>query len=96
MADTPDLDGYLAHFRARVLQDALNEATGTYWTRRAHALEDARSRPGDHPGTRDPAWHAARNQRLTDAAQACRHRASLALLAPHIAADVWRALGEVA
>jgi hypothetical protein len=32
---TSGLDEYVEHFRARVLQDALNEATATYWLRRA-------------------------------------------------------------
>lgn len=30
-----DLSEYVEHFRARVLQDALAEATAAYWTRRA-------------------------------------------------------------
>ncbi len=30
-----DLNEYVEHFRARVLQDAFNEATAAYWTRRA-------------------------------------------------------------
>ena len=29
----------VAHFRARVLQDALNEATAAYWVRRAEDFE---------------------------------------------------------
>jgi|LULE01.1.fsa_nt_gb hypothetical protein len=31
----PDLDAYVEHFRTRVLQDALAEATASYWNRRA-------------------------------------------------------------
>jgi hypothetical protein len=34
-------DAYLQHFRARVLQDALTEATAEYWEYRAQQLEDA-------------------------------------------------------
>lgn len=30
-----ELSEYLEHFRARVLQDALNEATASHWRRRA-------------------------------------------------------------
>lgn len=30
-----DLDAYVEHFRYRVLQDALTEATAHYWRRRA-------------------------------------------------------------
>jgi hypothetical protein len=33
-----DLDDHLDHFRARVLQDALAEATADYWHRRADAF----------------------------------------------------------
>ena len=33
-----DLPEHLEHFRARVLQDALNEATAAYWQRRAEAF----------------------------------------------------------
>jgi hypothetical protein len=34
-----DLPGFVAHFRSRVLQDALTEATGAYWLRRAEAFD---------------------------------------------------------
>jgi hypothetical protein len=78
MADTPDLAAYLDHFRARVLQDALNEATGAYWNRRAQTFEDARSRPGDYAGEATPEAIAARGARLAGIAQACRARATLA------------------
>lgn len=53
-------DDELAHFRARVIQDAINEATASYWLRRAQQFEDARpdpartppgrSRPGEYNG----------------------------------------------
>lgn len=33
-----DLSGYIDHFRARVLQDALAEATADYWLRRGAAF----------------------------------------------------------
>jgi hypothetical protein len=33
-----DLDAHVEHFRYRVLQDALNEATSAYWLRRAKAF----------------------------------------------------------
>jgi hypothetical protein len=32
------LSSYIEHFRARVLQDALNEALPSYWNRRAEAF----------------------------------------------------------
>jgi len=33
-----DLAEHVAHFRARVLQDALNEATSSYWLSRAETF----------------------------------------------------------
>lgn len=34
-----DLAAYVEHFRARVLQDAINEALPTYWERRERDFE---------------------------------------------------------
>jgi len=34
-----DLAEYVAHFQARVVQDALTEATSAYWIRRARQFE---------------------------------------------------------
>jgi hypothetical protein len=34
-----DLEDYVANFRRRVLQDALNEATAAYWRQRAAQFE---------------------------------------------------------
>lgn len=34
-----DLSEHVEHFRLRVLQDALNEATSAYWLRRAATFE---------------------------------------------------------
>lgn len=36
---TTDLADYVEHFRQRVLQDALNEATSSYWLKRAEMFE---------------------------------------------------------
>lgn len=61
------------HFRARVLQDALTEATAVYWERRAVQLDQAAEpRPRDR-GPADP----ERQARLTEAAAACRRHAWL-------------------
>lgn len=38
---------YIEQFRARVLQDALNEATGTYWQQRADAFDAVGTPAGD-------------------------------------------------
>lgn len=86
-----DLAGYVEHFRARVLQDALNEATAAYWHRRADAFDQARSRPGDHPGRAAPADPAARDRELDTIARACRTRAALAQLQTAIDPDVYHA-----
>lgn len=91
-----DLTEYVAHFRERVLQDALNEATASYWTRRAETFEAARHRPGiDYPGRATLDELRARWCALTETAQACRARAQVSpldLIEPAVV-DV---LGEVA
>jgi hypothetical protein len=77
-----DLAAYVEHFRARVLQDALNEASAAYWQRRAKAYEDAaRPRPAEWLGFQTtPAERAARRQRMQDTAAACRSKAAVCLL----------------
>lgn len=52
------------HFRARVLQDALNEATIGYWLGRARDLAKALHQPGDHPGQRTPEQLREHNYRI--------------------------------
>ena len=66
---------YMEHFGRRVLLDALNEASATYWRRRAEALRAARHREGDYlPDGRLEAARAKWRQ-LTEAAAACDARA---------------------
>ena len=66
---------YMEHFGRRVLLDALNEASATYWRRRAEALRAARHREGDYlPDDRLEAARAKWRQ-LTEAAAACDARA---------------------
>lgn len=77
--DAEPLTAYVAHFRARVLQDALLEATEAYWLRRAAAFAGAASRPGDYPGQATPEQLAARDERTRGIAQACRNRAAVGL-----------------
>jgi hypothetical protein len=50
-----DLDAYVDHFRMRVLQDALNEATAAYWLKRAKTFESAA--PGGYVYTADVKRH---------------------------------------
>ena len=90
---------YVEHFRSRVLQDALTEASAVYWRRRAEHLEAARHRPGiDFPGRASTEELRARWVALTEAASACRARADVALIDDATAdvAAVLAELGEVA
>jgi hypothetical protein len=67
----------LDHFRARVLQDCLTEATARYWERRAQQFEDAAPRKGDRH------FHAPADELLDSyercmaTALACRRHAQL-------------------
>jgi hypothetical protein len=70
---TIDLD----HFRARIIQDALTEATAQYWIHRAHQFQQAAPRLDEFHGTatRDElneAW-----TRCHATAAACRAHADL-------------------
>lgn len=70
---------FLDQFCHRLLQDALTEATATYWRRRAAELEAAAHRPGvDWPGHATDAQLAAQRRRCLLTARACRQRAQLA------------------
>jgi len=63
---------------ARILQDAMTDATRSWWLRRAEQLEAARHRPGiDWPGRASEDDLRRRWRALTEAAQACRARAEL-------------------
>lgn len=64
----------------RAVEDALHEALPIYWRRRADMFEWARPRPGDWPGRASASDIAARDHRLADAAEACRHAAVVAEL----------------
>jgi hypothetical protein len=88
----------LDHFRARVLQDALTEATAQYWLRRAQQFEAAAPKPDDYRGQ-------ATDEQLTNAwvqcitaAVACRRHAELIRgdFREPISDEVWDVLGEVA
>lgn len=67
----------LEHFRARLLQDALTEATAAYWLRRAHQFIEAAPRPGDFHGRASRAQLAEAHRRCVGIALACRRRAQL-------------------
>jgi hypothetical protein len=85
------------HFRARVLQDCLTEATAGYWLRRGHQFQQAAPRKGDFHGR-------ASNDELMDAyercqaiALACRRRAQLIMdgRPEEISREVLDAIAEV-
>lgn len=71
---------HVTHFQHRVIQDALNEATATYWRRRAVTFDQAAPRCTDFTGNATPAQIQAQRDRAQQCAEACRHRADLALL----------------
>lgn len=70
---------HLEHFRFRVLQDAMVEATTIYWRRRAEQFRSALPRPEDHIG-RDvtPADRQRRRERILRLIEACDLRAQYA------------------
>lgn len=70
---------HVEHFRHRVVQDALADATAIYWCRRAAAFEDAAPRPGDFTGRASREQLDAARERCLGAAAACRARASVAI-----------------
>lgn len=91
------LHKHLEHFRARVLQDALNEASADYWLRRAEQYEDAaRPRPEAWVGfDTTPAERAERRQRMQDTAAAFRAKAAVCLLQDTSTGEVRAALAEM-
>lgn len=73
------LDVHLDHFVYRLMRDAMNEGTALYWQRRADQLDAARPRPGDYTGHATDEQIKATDQRLAEAAEACRARAATCL-----------------
>jgi hypothetical protein len=65
------------HFRARVLQDALTEATAEYWERRAQQFEDAIPRRSEYHGNATQEQLAAAAVRCANTVAACRRHAQL-------------------
>ena len=71
---------HVDHFQRRVVQEAVADATATYWTRRAATFEWARPRPTDYPGRATPQQLADRDTRCAEAAAACRARAATSIV----------------
>ena len=74
-----DLDAYVEHFRFRVVQDALNEATCAYWQHRADRFAAAMPREGDFTGQSTAEDIDAQRKRLSEVEFACRVRAQVAI-----------------
>ena len=70
-------DSYLAHFRARVIQDAIASVHAAQLRRRADQLLDARPREGDFHGRSTVEDRRRRWRELTEAATALRNKAAL-------------------
>ena len=87
------------HFRYRILQDALTEATAMHWKRRAEALEAALPRREDFHGSATREDLRERYEALQRDILACRRHANLLAcrtIAPAGAAeDVANVLREV-
>ena len=86
------------HFRARVLQDCLTEATAQYWVHRAHQFQQAAPRKGDYHGLADRDELLDRWERCKATELACRRHAQLIMdvIPEEISPEVWAALEEVA
>src|SRR3546814_21094895 len=67
----------LEHFRARVLQDALDQATIGHWLRRHAALSASLPRPDDYAGEATPAELDAREARIRAAMTAIEHHVQM-------------------
>lgn len=85
---------YLEHFAYRILQDALNEATASYWERRAETFEWVKPAIGEFHGRNGRDQLSEQWRRADRTAQMCRHRASLAREQDEHPDEVWAALHE--
>lgn len=74
-----DLPGHVEHFRIRVAQDALADATAAFWRRRAAEFRAAAPRPGDFLGRATRTELSEAWQRCMRLAELCEHRAGLSL-----------------
>jgi hypothetical protein len=86
------------HFRARVLQDALTEATAQYWVHRAHQFQQAAPRLDEYRGQATSEQLTERWVECMATAAACRRHADLISgeYPEPISEEVSTVLGEVA
>lgn len=65
------------HFRRRVIQDAMTEATASYWERRARQLSQAKFVQGDYVGWLTVEQVKAHDDRIQAQVDACLNKARL-------------------
>lgn len=88
---------HLDHFSHRFLQEVLDDATASYWLKRAQAFEDAKPDPiRDYCGRATREELRERWKRCHEVAKACRARAQLTVFRDGIEPEVTEALREVA
>lgn len=68
----PDM---IDHFRRRVIQDAVTEATACHWERRAGYFERCLIQPGDYTGKLTAAEIEESNRRIESIIDACLNKA---------------------
>lgn len=68
------------HFRKRVIQDAMVEATASYWERRAGVFEGCLIQPGDYTGNLTTEQVNEANRRIESIIDACLNKARLVRL----------------
>lgn len=66
---------HLDHFRRRVIQDAMAEATACYWERRAGTFEACMIQPDDYTGGLTPEEIEQSNRRIENIIEACLNKA---------------------
>jgi hypothetical protein len=85
------------HFRARVLQDCLTEATAGNWLHRAYQFQEAAPKQGDFHGNASSEGLLASWERCKATAKACQRHAQLILdaIPEEISPEVLAVLNEV-
>lgn len=71
---------HVDHFQHRVVQDAIADATATYWRRRAATFDWARPRSGDYLGSAGQERADELDARLVTARDACLARAVVSII----------------
>ena len=80
MVTAAEIVEHIDQMGRRMIVDALLEAESAYWHRRAEAFEQAKPRLDDFHGQATHAELSAQWRAADATAQACRNRASLALV----------------